>query len=71
MAQKALANLEAAGIARPVNPSGKAQKILDTLETGYFSEKAVAGREELGLDPYLTTERAAWRRCAGNAVWSA
>jgi transposase len=57
MAQKALANLEAAGIARPVDEAGRVQKIANAADTGYFSAEAVSGLEALGLDPYLATER--------------
>jgi transposase len=57
MAQQALANLEAAGIARPRDEAGEVPKILNAADTGYFSAAAVAGLEELGLDPYIATER--------------
>jgi transposase len=57
MAQKALANLEQAGIARPVDAQGEVQKIASLEDTGYFSAKAVSGLEALGLDPYIATER--------------
>jgi transposase len=57
MAQQALANLEQAGIKRPVDPSGQAQPILNDADTGYYSDKAVSGLEALGLDPYIAVER--------------
>src|SRR5947209_7634627 len=57
MAQQALANLEAAGIERPVAEAGRVQKIVNAADTGYFSAQAVSGLEALGLDPYLATER--------------
>jgi transposase len=57
MAQQALANLQAAGIARPVDAAGQVQKIANAADTGYFSAAAVAGLEALDLDPYLATER--------------
>jgi transposase len=57
MAKQALANLEAAGIARRVNAQGAVEKIAGVLDTGYFSEKAVAGLQELGFDPHIATER--------------
>jgi transposase len=57
MAKQALANLERAGIERPVAETGQVQKILNALDTGYFSASAIAGLEELGLDPYVATER--------------
>lgn len=57
MARQALANLEAAGIARPVAPTGQVQTILNAADTGYYSAQAVSGLEALGLDPYLATER--------------
>jgi transposase len=57
MAQKALGNLEAAGIERPLDEQGKAKKIVSLEDSGYFSEKAVSALEEMGLDPYMATER--------------
>jgi hypothetical protein len=57
MAQQALANLAAAGIERPTDARGQAQKIANAADTGYFSAKAVSGLEALGLDPYIATER--------------
>jgi len=57
MAQKALANLEAAGIARPRDAAGQVQKIISLEDSGYFSAKAVAGLEALDLDPYMATQR--------------
>lgn len=57
MAQQALANLEAAGVARPVGAAGQVQPIVSLGDSGYFSAQAVTGLEALGLDPYLATER--------------
>jgi transposase len=57
LAEKALDNLEAAGIERPVDEQGEVKKILSVEDSGYFSATAVAGLEELGLDPYIATER--------------
>jgi transposase len=57
MAQKALANLEKAGIARPRDAAGQVQKIASVADTGYFSAKAVAGLEALGFEPYIAVER--------------
>ncbi len=57
MAEQALANLETAGIERPVDEQGQAQKILGVADSGYFSGQAVAGLEALGIDPYMATER--------------
>jgi transposase len=57
LAQQALANLQAAGIARPVAAAGQVQKIVNVADTGYFSAAAVSGLEALDLDPYLATER--------------
>jgi transposase len=57
MAQRALDNLEAAGIARPKDEQGQEQKIAAVLDTGYFSEKAVSGLEGLGFEPFIATER--------------
>jgi transposase len=57
MAQEALANLQAAGIQRPVDEQGQARKIANVADTGYFSCAAVVGLLALGLDPYIATER--------------
>lgn len=57
LARQALANLAAAGIERPVDEQGRAKKIVSLEDSGYFSEQAVSGLEELGLDPYMATER--------------
>ena len=57
MAEKALANLEQAGIGRPPDGQGGVQKIVSLEDTGYFSEKAVAGLEALGFEPYIAVER--------------
>jgi transposase len=57
MAKQALANLEAAGIERPVDEAGRVQKIVSLEDSGYFSVAAVEDLEDLGLDPYLATER--------------
>ena len=57
MAKQALANLEAAGIERSRDANGQVQKIASLDDSGYFSDKAVSGLEELGFDPYMATER--------------
>lgn len=57
MAQKALANLAAAGIERPRDARGQVRKIVNMADTGYFSEKVVSGLEALALEPYLATQR--------------
>jgi transposase len=57
MAQQALANLEQAGIARPVDAAGHVVPIPNLLDSGYYSAAAVQGLAELDLDPYLATER--------------
>lgn len=56
MAQAALANL-AAGIALPVDAAGQAVPIPNTLDSGYYSEQAVTGLEQLGRDPHVATGR--------------
>jgi transposase len=57
MAQAALKNLNAAGIERPTAADGTTIPIPNTADTGYFSERAVAGLEQIGMDPYLAVER--------------
>ncbi len=48
MAEQALSNLETAGIERPVDEQGQAQKILGVADSGYFSGLAVAEIRGLG-----------------------
>ena len=57
MARAALDNLTAAGIERPKAADGSPAPIPNTADTGYFSEKAVEGLEQIGMDPYLAVER--------------
>jgi transposase len=57
MAQAALNNLKAAAIERPQMADGVPVPIPNTADNGYFSEKAVRGLEQLGLDPHLATGR--------------
>jgi len=57
MAEQALANLEQAGIERPIDEAGCVQKIASLEDSGYFSALAVSGLEALGLDPYIAIER--------------
>lgn len=57
MATAALENLEAAGIERPLAGDGAKVPIPNMADTCSFSEKAVAGLERIGTDPYLAVER--------------
>ncbi len=57
MAQAALENLNAVGIERPKAADGTAAPIPNTADTGYFSEKAVEGLEQIGMDPHLAVGR--------------
>lgn len=57
LAAAARTNLDQAGIDLPRDAAGQAQKIPATLDTGYFSQDAVAGLEALGFDPYMATGR--------------
>ena len=57
MAQAALDNLNAAGIARPQGADGKPAPIPNTADSGYFSEKAVEGAEKIGMDPHFAVGR--------------
>lgn len=68
MAQQALANLEAAGIARPRDAAGQVRPIVSLQDSGYFSAAAVAGLEALDLEPYLATERQKHHGSAATAV---
>jgi transposase len=71
MAQQALANLQAAGIERPRDAAGAVQTIASLYDTGYFSGKAIAGLEGLGLDPYMATERQKHHAPAGETAMAA
>jgi transposase len=57
MAQAALDNLDAAGIEKPKEANGQPKPIANTADSGYFSEKAVAELEKMGLDPHIATGR--------------
>jgi hypothetical protein len=57
MAQLTAADLEQAGIARPKDATGVAQKIASTYDSGYYSEAAAEAVEQLGFDPYMATGR--------------
>jgi transposase len=57
LAQAALANLAAAGVARPTDAAGQPLPIANLTDSGYYSEKAARGLAALGLDPYMATER--------------
>jgi len=57
MAQAALANVEAAGIEKPKDANGESKPIPNTADSGYFSEKAVAELEKMGVDPHMATGR--------------
>ena len=57
MAQAALDNIEAAKIERAMDAEGKPVPIVNTADTGYFSEEAVADLEKMGIDPHFATGR--------------
>lgn len=57
MARQELANLEHAGIARPVDAQGQPVPIPNLLDNGYYSEKAAQAVAAEGLDPYMATGR--------------
>ena len=57
MARAALENLKAAGIERPKGADGTPAPIPNTADTGYFSEEAVEGLEQIGMEPYVAVER--------------
>jgi transposase len=57
MARQALANLEQAGLARPVDAQGQAVPIPNLTDSGYYSEQAAQDVAGLGLDPYMATGR--------------
>jgi transposase len=57
MAEATRAQLDAAGIAPAADEAGERPLIPAALDTGYFSEAAVAAVEGQGFDPYIATER--------------
>jgi transposase len=57
LAQAAMENLRQAAVALPQGEGGEAKKIPATLDSGYYSEKAAAGMEEAGFNPYMATGR--------------
>jgi hypothetical protein len=57
MAQRTMAHLEQAGIARPTDTTGAVQKIPATYDSGYYSEAAAIAVEQGGFDPYMATGR--------------
>ena len=57
MAQQMLANLKQAEIARPVDAKSQAVAIPNLLDNGYYSEQAVQGLADLGLDAHMATGR--------------
>ena len=46
-----------AGIERPKAADGTPVPIPNTADAGYFSEKAVEGLEQIGMDPHLAIGR--------------
>jgi transposase len=57
MARAALANLEQAGIQRPTDAAGQPVPIPNLTDSGYYSEPAARDVAQLGLDPYMATQR--------------
>jgi transposase len=57
LAEATRENLQQAGVELPKDESGETKKIPATLDSGYFSEKAAAGMEKAGFDPYMATGR--------------
>jgi transposase len=57
MAEATRGQLDEAGIAPKLDESGVRRPIPAVLDTGYFSEAAVAAMEREGFDPYIATGR--------------
>jgi transposase len=57
MAEATRARLDEAGIAPAAEETGARRSIPAALDSGYFSEAAVAALEGEGFDPYIATER--------------
>jgi transposase len=59
------ANLTAAAVVGPGVEAGVAERIVTTLDSGFFSAQAVTGLEQLGFDPYMATGRQQHHEPAG------
>jgi transposase len=57
LAQLPLAHWEQAGLERPKDAEGGIEKMPGTYDSGYYSEAAAEGVEQLGFDPYMATGR--------------
>jgi transposase len=57
LGQATLANLAAAGIARPTTVEGTLAPLVNTLDNGYFSAEVVDELTQLGFDPHIATGR--------------
>lgn len=57
MAEATIANLHAASIERPRDAAGELVPIVNTADSGYFSEANVKGVTAAGLDPYFAVGR--------------
>ena len=57
MAQLTVTPLEQAGMARPTDATGAAQKIPATYASGYYSAAAAGAVEQSGCDPSMATGR--------------
>lgn len=68
MGRAALENLGAAGVERPKGADGTPIPIPNTADTGYFSEKAIEGLEEMGMDPHVATGRQKHNETPGSTV---
>jgi transposase len=57
LAEATVANLDAAGIERPLDDQGQPLPIPNTADSGYYSEENVKGVTGAGLDPYFAVGR--------------
>ena len=57
LARATRVHLAEAGITPGTDAAGQEQKIPATLDSGYYSEAAAKGMEELGFDPHMATDR--------------
>jgi transposase len=57
MARMTVAHLEQAGVARPTDATGAAQKMPATYDSGYDSAAAASAVELRGFEPYMATGR--------------
>jgi hypothetical protein len=57
LGEATMQTLQQAAVELPRDETGQAKKIPATLDSGYYSEKAVVEMEKMGFDPHMATGR--------------